>query len=391
MTGPLPPKAAGLLAASKAGAQTLPCVILSATSSASTLELATLLKRAVKEVGPVPHGYSLRSAAWSEDGTSQSQAGRYRSYNAINAIESGVVAFRSILRDAVGGEELPVLVQPTHAASISGVAALASQRSRAKSGIYIEAFYGSCKNIVDGNVAPWRFIDGSWHPGPQEDRSPYGAFRCNPGLFAVPRSLYPGVRLRPKSRPFANTPYLVSGAPQGEWLVGARTDGPVPEVAGDISSQLGRIASRMGAMPFDVEWGWDASLGVVVYQCRPLIAPVPTVSLATPQTEGAEWAAFGASGGIASGRVKTSGPNFKAGDILAVTEATNRDVRALAVSAAVISMSGGVLSHIAIAARELGIPCVTGLRSLPPTHAFVEVDGSSGCVRLIPEGSLLPG
>ncbi len=56
-----------------------------------------------------------------------------------------------------------------------------------------------------------------------------------------------------------------------------------------------------------------------------------------------------------------------------------------AVAAAVVTDAGGVLSHAAIAAREYGIPCVTGTRDGTrriPDGAMVTVDSSEGIVRI---------
>ena len=53
-----------------------------------------------------------------------------------------------------------------------------------------------------------------------------------------------------------------------------------------------------------------------------------------------------------------------------------------------VSETGSVLSHLAILARELGVPTVVGVvgaRELLPEGAVVVVDGTSGEVRLAAE------
>jgi phosphohistidine swiveling domain-containing protein len=57
-----------------------------------------------------------------------------------------------------------------------------------------------------------------------------------------------------------------------------------------------------------------------------------------------------------------------------------------AVAAAVVTDSGGVLSHSAVVAREYGIPAVVGARTATaaiPDGALVEVDGDAGTVRVV--------
>jgi pyruvate,water dikinase len=58
-----------------------------------------------------------------------------------------------------------------------------------------------------------------------------------------------------------------------------------------------------------------------------------------------------------------------------------------AVAAAVVTDTGGVLSHSAICAREYAIPAVVGTQvgtSRIPDGATVTVDGEKGTVRIEP-------
>jgi pyruvate,water dikinase len=56
-----------------------------------------------------------------------------------------------------------------------------------------------------------------------------------------------------------------------------------------------------------------------------------------------------------------------------------------AIAAAVVTDTGGILSHSAICAREYGIPCVAGTKVGTyriPDGAIVTVDGGAGTVRI---------
>ncbi|MER3459605.1 MAG: hypothetical protein C4309_14180, partial [Chloroflexota bacterium] len=74
------------------------------------------------------------------------------------------------------------------------------------------------------------------------------------------------------------------------------------------------------------------------------------------------------------------------GDIL-VTETTAPPWTPLfAIVAAIVTDTGGVLSHAAILAREFGIPAVVGTgqaTKLIRDGQMLEVDGSAGLVRII--------
>ena len=57
-----------------------------------------------------------------------------------------------------------------------------------------------------------------------------------------------------------------------------------------------------------------------------------------------------------------------------------------ATAAAVVSDTGGILSHCAVVAREYGIPAVVGTGNATAAHPegqLVEVDGDAGVVRLL--------
>lgn len=97
----------------------------------------------------------------------------------------------------------------------------------------------------------------------------------------------------------------------------------------------------------------------------------------------------GVSGGTVQGKVSIVLSNndfgkFKAGEIL-VTSATRPDfVPLMRKAAAVLTDEGGILSHAAIVSRELGKPCVVGLKQA--THVLkdgdlVEVDAERGIIK----------
>jgi rifampicin phosphotransferase len=98
-----------------------------------------------------------------------------------------------------------------------------------------------------------------------------------------------------------------------------------------------------------------------------------------------------ASGGVAEGPARrVNGPSdfdrIQQGDVL-VTEATTEAFNILLpLLSAIVTDSGGALSHAAIVAREYGIPGVVGTRDATaqiPDGARVRVDGSAGHVTVL--------
>ncbi len=98
----------------------------------------------------------------------------------------------------------------------------------------------------------------------------------------------------------------------------------------------------------------------------------------------------GVCGGRVRGRVRIVRPetidDLEAGEIL-VAEVTDVGyTAAFSYAGAVVTELGGPMSHAAVVAREFGIPCVVDVqdatRRLPP-GALVEVDGTSGTIRVL--------
>lgn len=104
---------------------------------------------------------------------------------------------------------------------------------------------------------------------------------------------------------------------------------------------------------------------------------------------------IGVAPGVVTGTVRVVGHHdddpLQPGEIL-VCETTNPSwVTLFLVAGAMVIDIGGVISHGAIAARELGIPCVIntrdGTRRLR-TGDVVRVDGSSGCVEVLQRAAM---
>ena len=95
-----------------------------------------------------------------------------------------------------------------------------------------------------------------------------------------------------------------------------------------------------------------------------------------------------ASPGVATGTVRcVRGPDdlgaFRRGEVLVCDAIQPTMTHLVPLASAIVERRGGMLIHGAIIARELGIPCVNGVRSaadLLSTGELVTVDGYLGIV-----------
>jgi len=94
---------------------------------------------------------------------------------------------------------------------------------------------------------------------------------------------------------------------------------------------------------------------------------------------------YGVSKGIAEGMVFSPGGNFKKGGILFVEKLDPSLVQYFNKISGIISLKGGVLSHLAIVAREYNIPVVVNPEALSylKIGMKVRIDGSVGSVFVI--------
>ena len=120
-------------------------------------------------------------------------------------------------------------------------------------------------------------------------------------------------------------------------------------------------------------------------------APLPTTFRLTPagdvvpmQQKG-DHEGQGAGGGRAAGPVHGDGP-VEAGEVLVVRTLDPGLAAALPGLGGLVSETGSVLSHLAILARELGVPTVVGVADALnrfPAGSVVVVDGTTGDVSLV--------
>jgi pyruvate,water dikinase len=107
-------------------------------------------------------------------------------------------------------------------------------------------------------------------------------------------------------------------------------------------------------------------------------------------TDGAVVKGNPAARGIARGRARLimdlgQADRLEQGEILVCPSTAPPWTPLFAIAAAVVTDTGGILSHSAICAREYGIPCVVGTKvgtQRIPDGAMVAVDGGAGTIRI---------
>ena len=170
-------------------------------------------------------------------------------------------------------------------------------------------------------------------------------------------------------------------------------------------ADLGQRVAEVRGGPQDVEWAVDDAGTLWLLQARPVTATLPASpadrcehdfgdcsASNSPRNrahnDGGVLRGTGASGGRASGPARVvRGPDDFAdvlpGDVLVCRETDPAWTPLFGVVAAVVTETGGLLSHAAIVARELRLPAVLGVPAATAAlrdAGTVTVDGDAGTV-----------
>lgn len=142
----------------------------------------------------------------------------------------------------------------------------------------------------------------------------------------------------------------------------------------------------------DIEWAFDGDT-IWILQARPITSELPDFSRPRRQTVDGSTTITGepASPGAASGPVRLIlGPadfaTVEAGDVIVCRMTDPAWTPLFSLAAAVVTETGGVLSHAAIVAREVGIPAVLAVpqaTELLKPASVVTVDGNTGCITTV--------
>jgi pyruvate,water dikinase len=312
-------------------------------------------------------GYvAVRSSSIAEDSDHSSAAGQHDSILAVRGTDqvcqailtcwASLWAGRAVAYHARHTSQTPggmaVLVQRFVDASVSGVMFTGTTS-------VIEASWGVGERLVAGHITPdsWRVNDSEIierRPGAKTERSDREKGQL------VTRSTAP--------------------TEQNELCLTDRNVLRLHALGRNISTALGG--------PRDIEWAIEGDT-IWVLQARPVTTAIPDSTAPCPtDTTAGTLIGEPASPGVASGPVRlVRGPSdfakVKRGDVLVCRHTDPAWTPLFTIASAVVTEVGGVLSHAAIVAREVGIPAVLAVphaTELLTPASVVTVNGTTGRV-----------
>ncbi|MBB1058947.1 pyruvate, phosphate dikinase [Dietzia sp. B19] len=311
---------------------------------------------------------AVRSSSIAEDDAHASAAGQHDSFLAVRGTEQvcqaifrcwaslwseRAAAYRARQFRQTPGD-MAVLVQRFVDPTVSGVMFTGTTS-------VIEASWGIGERLVAGHVTPdsWRVRDS-------------GIVERRPGLKAERTDRYDEHLL---TRPTAT-------AEQKQLCLTDRDVLRLHTLGEEVSTTLGG--------PRDIEWAITEDTTWIL-QARPVTASVPDSTAPSPIASG-DATIFGepASPGVASGPVRLirgpgDFPKVQRGDVLVCRHTDPAWTPLFTIASAVVTEIGGVLSHAAIVAREVGIPAVLSVpraTELLLPSSVVTVDGNTGRISL---------
>lgn len=332
-------------------------------------ELVEAISRALDRLaGPSGDGcVAVRSSATDEDTADATAAGQHDTFLGVSGAERVADAVRrcwaSLWSERAvgyrcwraadgpdGSSTIAVLVQRLVDAEVAGVMFTGTD-------IRIEASWGLGESVVSGRVTP-----DSWTVS---------------GDTVVRRAL--GVKDERIDQ--KDTVVVTREVPPIDRERFCLTDGDVVRLA-----SLGRETAELMGAPQDIEWA-IADGRIWILQARPITTPLPAASSST-EAESTALTGTGGSPGVAVGPARVvRGPGdfsrVRPGDVLVCRTTDPAWTPLFSVIAAVVTETGGLLSHAAIVAREQGLPAVLAVPDAMTAvldGAAVTVDGSSGHV-----------
>ncbi len=213
-----------------------------------------------------------------------------------------------------------------------------------KEGIIIHAVWGLGTKVVDGSVAPQEFI--------------------------VDRNTNKVTEYRPGNQTFKTTLRSREGLQEEKIPEELLHKSCLDENQIKIITEYALKIEKYFEMPQDIEWTIDKDGEILILQCRPLSISQPKTEFGKEQVS-SETVELGhsilidkgvcASPGAGSGKVFLLKRfkdiiNFPTGGILVVKKTSPELTRVLHKAAGLISDIGNTTGHLAIIARELGIP-----------------------------------
>jgi pyruvate, water dikinase len=347
---------------------------------------------------PLQYGAIARSSAIQEDGAAASFAGLYTSRFTTNTPGAILDAIREVRASAHSPDaaayartrglephtSMSVILQPAIRPYASGVLTGHLREGRIV-GWAIQAVYGLATELVSGSQAGELHRAGHRRiPLDQETTAlpaRNGELDIPPGEW-IHLPLLDGTAIPAKTQSSSDsliTAYLPVRIKSMVLI-------PVP-LRGRLLRLAADAAAATAITAIDIEWAVTPDGTIYLIQVRPLAIRATAGASQQPEPVASSWI------GIPSGPGRTRGP------IRHLTKHTGTDARGAVIicgnlgpdalkvllcgPAAILTTHGGPLSHAAIVARELGIPCITAMSpAINALHegTIVSVDGYAGTI-----------
>lgn len=331
-------------------------------------------------------GISIRSASFDEDDSVESAAGKYLSYNGIISIKDMLNACIDIWqhhRANSNGTKCPLIIQETHPSFFSGVCC------RDNDTLIIESYYGACRNLVEGLVRPYTtIIKGNKTEHNYIENNNYCcSFIAHTNLFKD-NFFHTGKLLTSKIDTFPVNNRIFSGINDKTlYVYGYRPSLPIQNYQEKIVPQLIEITNKLNTEKgVDIEWGSDENGNVFLYQFRTLTRKIDDLNITNNENyvcNDSEFIGIPTSKGIAEGIV-THDPNLiNENSILFLEQDYIEDLSILKKVKGIISLTGGILSHLSIMCRENRIPCIVSINQTIADSTAIVMDCNTGIIKLI--------
>ena len=333
------------------------------------------LERKLEESGMIGHNLVVRSSATAEDSEKASFAGRFRTVINVTGIEQVANAIKEVYSSTYSPEvisycketgtpihkvKMAVVIQELIVGSYSGVMFTRNPVNFADKTI-IEAIAGLNEGMVSGRITPSKFVFDN------------KSRKMETSEYVTQKKIF--------------VPHADGGTSISDINPSSVRSLPKPilyKLAG-----MGLEIEKTFGLPQDIEWTVKDGT-IYILQSRSITTGRKhTTAQAIISNSGKALMGYPASAGIAAGevkKIKNPGELIPKGVVLVLdvldTEYSTESVKWVK---AIVTQDGGVLSHAAIVARELGIPCVVGIEGIMgkvKDGNKVVVDGTNGAVYL---------
>ena len=349
-------------------------------------KLESIIKEQLKSFDYKKTGISIRSASFDEDDSVESAAGRYLSYNGITSSKEVPQACIDIWkhhRANSKGVKCPLIIQETHPSFFSGVCC------RDNDTLIIESYYGACRNIVEGLVRPYITIikeNKTEHNYLEKNNYNYN-FIAHTNLFKD-KFFHTGKLLIPKINTFPDKIRVYSKINNKTlYVYGCRPPFPVQRYEEIILPKLIEITHKLNnEKGVDIEWGSDENGNVFLYQFRTLTRKIDDLNIINNENYvcgDTEFIGIPTSKGIAEGIISYNINNINENTILFLKQDYIEDLSILKKVKGIISINGGILSHLSIMCRESRIPCIVSINQTIADGSAIVMDCNSGIIKLI--------